>query len=161
MLWLESIRLVSDQILMCCQPHSITSEPRMTTVPVINDNSVNINMIPVEGSMLISKPCPPTVTLPQAFNLTSMWSSLDWWHTQWLDPDSSIQMIVICFFSLQKVRRLIPRQPPPPLFFLKMQVSLCSQIPLFLARVSPHRLSELRQLWPSVSWRVACELVTW
>ena len=44
-----------------------------------------------------------------------------------------------------------------------MEISSCALIPFFFffwkARISPQWLSEVRQLWPSVSWWDACKLI--
>ena len=46
-------------------------------------------------------------------------------------------------------------------FFFLSGDSLSHTNSTLLGRISPQWLSELRRLWPSVPWWVACELVSW
>ena len=42
-------------------------------------------------------------------------------------------------------------------FFFKVEISSCALIPPFRLGISPQWLSELRWLWTSCPWQVACE----
>ena len=46
-------------------------------------------------------------------------------------------------------------------FFFWSEDQLAQPNSTLYTRIGPQWLSELRRLWPSVLWRVACELVSW
>ena len=63
------------------------------------------------------------------------------------------------FFECEDFGRISTIHSPPALFFFffKVEISSRTLVPIFRWQW----LSKLRRLWPSVHWRVACELVSW